>query len=118
MHISLYTLQEWSRKFNWAKRVKEYEEVLDEGKYQQKMASLANIAQLKTFSLYMGILDNPKAKASDKIKAAEKLQQLVEKTAELKDLKKIVIKFYGLDDFVEKLKRAGVKVIEKEIPMA
>ena len=115
LHIPLGTIQYWARKYKWTQRIKDDEDLLDNSTYEKKMASLANIAQIKTFALYMSILEDEKAKQSDKIKAAEKLQALVEKSSQLKDLKKIAIRFPNIENFKEKLKAAGVRVIEKDV---
>ena len=110
--IPIGKVNEWSKKFNWSQRVKDNDEMMNDAKAQKKIASLSRIAHMKSFALFMSVLNDPKAKAADKMKAAEKLQELSERSDKIKDVKKIAIRFPGGDNFKEKLKQAGVKVIE------
>lgn len=110
--LPLTTIQYWSRKFNWAQRVKDNEELMNDSVAKKKMATLAKTAQMKAFALYMSVLEDKNAKPADKMKAAEKLQELSEKSDKIKDIKKIAIKFPNIENFKQKLKEAGVKVVD------
>ena len=50
--IPLSKIQEWSRTKNWSQRVKDLDEMANDSQAAKRMASLAKIAQLKTFALW------------------------------------------------------------------
>jgi len=111
-HIPLKTLKDWSVKYHWRDKIKEQMGIIDKANAFKKNSSLASLSAASTYALYMEIINSKKATYSEKLKAAEKIERLVDKSAELKDYLKVAIRLDEInkDEIIKKLRDAGIPI--------
>lgn len=108
--VPLWKLKKISTQENWAQKIQEQEKLLEDAVNFEKNANLIAMSQYAVYATCMSIVNNPKASASDKLKAIEKLNELGKRASELRQNKKIVIHLENEEKIKEALRSVGIPV--------
>ena len=110
--IPVWLLKKWSSEEKWAEKISEQDELAETAENFKKKADLLGSSDYAIYSVCMEIINDKSAAARDKLAATEKLEVLRKRFTELKEQKKIFVKFEGAEKILEVLKKAGIKTIE------
>jgi len=107
----MWLIKKWSQDDKWAEKISKDDDLIKEAKGFEKKAGLLYTSKLAVYSLCKQIIDDPNARAGDKLKAAEYLMEIGKGNSDLKEKLKIAIKVENLEEAIKRLKDLGIKTI-------